>query len=100
MSKLEERRSTMLNSSALPSPRFALAPAVSATPTEASHGVARKSSLFIGRTRRAATEEPEEGRRSSMLLRTRRAGTEEPEEGRKTSLLRERRGTNDQDDED
>ncbi|EEY22729.1 conserved hypothetical protein [Verticillium alfalfae VaMs.102] len=100
MSKLEERRSTMLNSTALPSPRFALAPAVSSTPTEASHGVARKSSLFIGRTRRAATEEPEEGRRSSMLLRTRRAGTEEPEEGRKTSLLRERRGTNEHDDDE
>ncbi|RBQ80070.1 hypothetical protein VDGD_06498 [Verticillium dahliae] len=100
MSKLEERRSTMLNSTALPSPRFALAPAVSSTPTEASHGVARKSSLFISRTRRAATEEPEEGRRSSMLLRTRRAGTEEPEEGRKTSLLRERRGTNEHDDDE
>ncbi|CRK17672.1 hypothetical protein BN1723_011381 [Verticillium longisporum] len=100
MSKLEERRSTMLNSTALPSPRFALAPPVSSTPTEASHGVARKSSLFIGRTRRAATEEPEEGRRSSMLLRTRRAGTEEPEEGRKTSLLRERRGTNEHDDDE
>ncbi|CRK22686.1 hypothetical protein BN1708_003619, partial [Verticillium longisporum] len=33
-------------------------------------------------------------------LRTRRAGTEEPEEGRKTSLLRERRGTNEHDDDE
>uniref|UniRef100_L2G502 Lpxtg-motif cell wall anchor domain-containing protein n=1 Tax=Colletotrichum fructicola (strain Nara gc5) TaxID=1213859 RepID=L2G502_COLFN len=66
----------------------------------------RKSSLFIGRARRGASEEPEDGRRSSLLLRTRRAGTEEPEDsralvrqeprqesGRQTSLLRTRRGT-------
>jgi hypothetical protein len=90
MTRLEERRNTMLLTNALPSPRLA-APA---TPTEITPG--RKSSLLIGRTRRAGTEEPEDGgRRSSLLLRTRRAGTEEPEDGgRKTSLLlRNRRGT-------
>lgn len=75
----------MLNSTALSSPRFALAPN---TPTEGV-STSRKSSLLIGRTRRAGTEEPEDtGRKTSLLLRTRRAGTEEPEEaGRKTSLL-------------
>lgn len=93
LSRLEERRSSMLMSSALPSPnvRYSNVPP---TPTENAN---RKSSLMIARTRRAQTEEPEEqnGRKSS-LLRTRRAGTEEPEEapsGRKSSLLRTRRGT-------
>lgn len=91
---LEQRRTTLLVSAALPSPRFAAAPG---TPTD----VGRKSSLMLARTRRGGTEEPEEpsGRKSSLLLRTRRAATEEPEEGRKTSLLHVRRGTND-DDED
>jgi len=80
--RLEDRRANLLNSPALPSPRYALAPN---TPTDP---VGRKSSLLISRTRRAGTEEPEDnlGRRTS-LLRTRRAGTEEPDEGRKTSLL-------------
>lgn len=89
-SRLEERRATMLNSTALPSPRYALAPN---TPTEGA-AASRKSSLLIGRTRRAGTEEPEDtGRKTSLLLRTRRAGTEEPEEpGRKTSLLLRSRG--------
>ncbi|KAJ9136666.1 LPxTG-motif cell wall anchor domain-containing protein [Pleurostoma richardsiae] len=92
--RLEERRANLLNSSALPSPRYALAPG---TTTDQVAGPGRKSSLLISRTRRAGTEEPEDsGRKSSLLLRTRRAGTEEPEEGRKTSLLlRQRRGTND-----
>lgn len=105
LSKLEERRNSLLNASALPAPRVvnptghaAAAPATTAEPSPSS--VARKSSLYIGRTRRAATEEPDEGRRSSMLLRTRRAGTEEPEDGRKTSLLRERRNTNEGDEEE
>lgn len=101
LSKYEERRNTMLHSSALPSPRFALppgsTPATPATPVDGNKTAHRKSSLFIGRTRRAVTEEPEDGRRSSLLLRTRRTGTEEPEEpresGRQTSLLRSRRGT-------
>ncbi|GJC86531.1 hypothetical protein ColLi_09369 [Colletotrichum liriopes] len=98
LSKYEERRSTMLNSSSLPSPRFALPPGtIPSTPGDGNKTAHRKSSLFIGRSRRAVTEEPEDGRRSSMLLRTRRAGTEEPEDsresGRQTSLLRSRRGT-------
>lgn len=93
----------MLNASALPAPRFTTSSAVVLPTTETSTSVARKSSLLIGRTRRAVTEEPEEGlsgRRSSMLLRTRRAGTEEPEDGRKTSLLRDRRGTTEEEDEE
>ncbi|KAH6687203.1 hypothetical protein F5X68DRAFT_169175 [Plectosphaerella plurivora] len=92
MSKLEERRNTMLNSSALPTPRFAQAPntPLLSTPAAAS-ALGRKSSLLISRTRRAATEEPEDGRRSSMMLRTRRAGTEELDDGRTTSLLRDRK---------
>jgi hypothetical protein len=96
-SSLEQRRTTLLSTPVLSSPRFAHAPG---TPTEAI-GAGRKSSLLAKRTRRAGTEEPEEssGRKSSLLLRTRRAGTEEPEEGRKTSLLlRARRGTNDDED--
>ena len=97
---LEQRRLTMLASTTLPSPRYAVAPL---TPMEPS-GAGRKTSLLLSRTRRAGTEEPEEvsGRRSSLLLRTRRAGTEEPEEnrdvqqGRKTSLLvRSRKLSND-----
>ncbi|KAJ0286454.1 hypothetical protein CBS470a_005840 [Colletotrichum nupharicola] len=105
LSKYEERRNTMLNTSALQSPRFALPPGtIPSTPGEKT--AHRKSSLFIGRARRGASEEPEDGRRSSLLLRTRRAGTEEPEDsralvrqeprqesGRQTSLLRTRRGT-------
>ncbi|KAL2752538.1 hypothetical protein ACRALDRAFT_2055108 [Sodiomyces alcalophilus JCM 7366] len=103
LSKLEERRNSLLNASALPATRLVNTTgpsAVAAAATETPSGVTRKSSLFIGRTRRAATEEPEEGRRSTMLLRTRRAGTEEPEDGRKTSLLRERRNTNEGDEEE
>ncbi|KAK4456261.1 hypothetical protein QBC34DRAFT_13902 [Podospora aff. communis PSN243] len=101
---LEQRRLTMLASTTLPSPRYALAPL---TPME-SAGAGRKTSLLLSRTRRAGTEEPEEmtGRRSSLLLRTRRAGTEEPEEnrdapqGRKTSLLvRSRKLSNDDEEE-
>jgi hypothetical protein len=95
-SSLEQRRTTLLSSTPLASPRFAALPG---TPTD---GAGRKSSLLVSR-RRAGTEEPEEqaGRKSSLLLRTRRAGTEEPEEGRKTSLLlRTRRGTNDEEEEE
>ena len=88
MSRLEERRSNLLNGTALPSPR--LLSSTLATPTEVGQG--RRSSLLFSR-RRATTEEPDEGRQTS-LLRTRRAGTEEPEETRKPSLLlRPRRGT-------
>ncbi|KIH90630.1 hypothetical protein SPBR_00034 [Sporothrix brasiliensis 5110] len=83
--RYEDRRTSFLNTPTLPSPRLALGPPVS------SENAGRRSSLMIARTRRAASEDPEDmpqstGRRSS-LLRTRRAGTEEPEEGRKSSLL-------------
>lgn len=105
LSKLEERRSNMLNSS-IPSPRLAtptLATPSLAPPTETLQG--RRSSLLLSRRRAGTEEPPEDGRRSSLLLRTRRAGTEEPEEGnpstRKPSLLlRPRRGTVGEDDED
>jgi hypothetical protein len=96
MTRLEERRTSLLNGTALPSPRFG-----GATPSAQLEPVGRKSSLLISRARRAGTEEPDEGRKSSLLLRTRRAGTEEPEEGRKTSLLlRGRRGTVGEDDDE
>lgn len=89
VSKFEERRINLLSGAALPAPR--IINSTPSTPLEASSQ--RRSSLMVSRNRRAGTEEPEDGRGSS-LLRTRRAGTEEPEEGRKTSLLvRSRRGT-------
>ncbi|ERS97202.1 uncharacterized protein SPSK_02142 [Sporothrix schenckii 1099-18] len=89
--RYEDRRTSFLNTPTLPSPRLALGPPVS------SENAGRRSSLMIARTRRAASEDPEDmpqstGRRSS-LLRTRRAGTEEPEEGRKSSLLYRSRRT-------
>ncbi|RYP63410.1 hypothetical protein DL770_009389 [Monosporascus sp. CRB-9-2] len=111
LSRLEQRRSSVFTSSALPSPRYtslasaaALASATgttTTTPTEA-HTPGRKSSMLLSRARRAQTEEPEEARKSATVLRTRRAGTEEPEEPsrRKTSLfIRSRRNTLDKDDE-
>ncbi|KAI0128844.1 hypothetical protein BJ170DRAFT_348655 [Xylariales sp. AK1849] len=100
MSRLEERRNTLLLSSALPSPSVRFSGNVPATPTE---GTGRRTSLMLPRTQRAGTEDPEEqtGRKSS-LLRTRRAGTEEPEDlaSRQSSmLLRTRRGAVEQEDE-
>jgi hypothetical protein len=101
--RLEQKRTSMLMSSTLPSPTIRFTPSVPSTPTEAA---GRRTSLLIPRTRRAVTEEPEEqtataGRKSSML-RTRRSGTEEPEDsaGRQSSLqlLRTRRGMVDSDD--
>ncbi|KAK0630750.1 hypothetical protein B0T17DRAFT_529211 [Bombardia bombarda] len=98
---LEQRRYTMLSSTALPSPRYTATTATSVETPMAG----RKSSLLLARTRRAGTEEAEDspGRKSSMLLRTRRATTEdaeEPQEGRKTSLLlRTRKIMNDDEDE-
>lgn len=85
---LEQKRQTLLAQSVVSTPRYA---AIPGTPIEPM-STGRKSSLVLGRGRRADAEELEEvsGRRSSLLLRTRRAGTEEPEdnrEGRKTSLL-------------
>lgn len=105
ISKLEERRNNMLNSS-IPSPRLGtptLPTPSLAPPPEAMHG--RRSSLLISRRRAGTEEPPEDGRRSSLLLRTRRAGTEDPEESNHTArkpslLLRPRRGTVGEDDED
>ncbi|KAI1771414.1 hypothetical protein F4818DRAFT_213225 [Hypoxylon cercidicola] len=97
LSRYEERRNI---SSALPTPRYSAT--TPATPTDAlAASAGRKTSLLISRTRRAGTEEPEEGRKSS-LLRTRRATTEEPEEQyeRKPLLTRGRRGTLDNEDEE
>ncbi|KAH8595696.1 hypothetical protein B0O99DRAFT_686681 [Bisporella sp. PMI_857] len=56
LSRLEARRSSLLATSNLPSPRYA--PSDAGTPTQSSMA----------------------GRRTSLLLRNRRAGTEEPEE--------------------
>lgn len=89
LSKFEERRSSILYGTALPTPR-----STGSTPTTPIEGnPQRRSSLMISRTRRAGTEEPELGR-TPTVLRSRRAGTEEPEEGRQTSFYsRNRRGT-------
>jgi hypothetical protein len=88
MSKFEERRNSILSGNTLPSPR--VINSIPSTPNDTTPN--RRSSLLVARSRRAGTEEPDDGRKS--ILRTRRAGTEEPEEGRKTSLLvRHRRGT-------
>lgn len=90
MSKFEERRQNLLHGNTLPSPRGAKA--MPLTPLEPTSQ--RRSSLLVSRSRRAGTEELDDGRASSLLLRTRRAGTEEPDEGRRTSLLvRSRRNT-------
>lgn len=56
LSRLEARRSSLLATTALPSPRYA--PSETTTPTQTSMA----------------------GRRTSLLLRSRRGGTEEPEE--------------------
>ncbi|KAK5632000.1 hypothetical protein RRF57_007714 [Xylaria bambusicola] len=101
MSRYEEKRATILTASALPSARHTsnvptTADAISAT------SAGRKSSLLFSRARRAGTEEPEDGRRTSTLLRSRRAGTEEPEDvlDRKPILVRGRRATLDPGEED
>ncbi|RFU79941.1 lpxtg-motif cell wall anchor domain [Trichoderma arundinaceum] len=91
MSKFEERRNMMLNGSVLTSPRNS-----ASTPTTPSDSMAaRRASLMVARSRRAVTEEPEDGRRSSALLRSRRgAGDESDDGGRRTSfLVRSRRNT-------
>ncbi|KAG5995188.1 hypothetical protein E4U52_000298 [Claviceps spartinae] len=89
MSKFEERRSLMLNSSALP----ALRTNGSTPNTPVDANVSRRSSLMIARTRRAGTEEPE-FERTASVLRSRRAGTEEADENRQSaSMGRNRRGT-------
>lgn len=91
MSRYEEKRATVLTASALPGLRYNANMMAS---TE--HNTAgRKSSILFSRTRRAGTEEPEDGRKTSTLLRSRRAGTEEPEDAsdRKPILTRGRRAT-------
>ncbi|KAI1202600.1 hypothetical protein F5X97DRAFT_330728 [Nemania serpens] len=91
MSRYEEKRATVLTASALPGLRYNANVLAS---TEA-NTAGRKSSILFSRSRRAGTEEPEEGRKTSTLLRSRRAGTEEPEEAsdRKPILTRGRRAT-------
>lgn len=111
MSRLEERRSSMLFSSALPSPSSRYSSQTPVTPTEVT---GRRTSLLVPRSRRGGTEEPEEGggsasssvyghgRKSSLLLRSRRGGTEEADEqaGRRSSLLRTRRNVYDDEEDD
>lgn len=97
MSKFEERRNMMLNGSMVTSPRNS-----ASTPTTPNDSMAaRRASLIVSRTRRAVTEEPEDGRRSSALLRRSRATGEESDDGgRRTSfLVRSRRGTVGEEDE-
>ncbi|KAL6910566.1 LPXTG-motif cell wall anchor domain protein [Trichoderma evansii] len=97
-SKYEERRSMMLNGNPLTSPRASTS--TPATPVD-SMSAARRASMVISRARRAITEEPEDGRKSTALLRSRRlAGEESDEGGRRTSfLVRNRRGTVGEEDE-
>ncbi|TVY15655.1 hypothetical protein LARI1_G006298 [Lachnellula arida] len=69
LSRLEQRRSSLLATSSLPSPRYA--PSDAGTPTQSSMG----------------------GRRTSLLLRNRRGGTEEPEDEDETRLRAPSRAT-------
>ncbi|PNP50990.1 hypothetical protein THARTR1_08611 [Trichoderma harzianum] len=95
MSKFEERRNMILNGSLVTSPRNS-----ASTPTTPNESIARRASLIVSRARRAVTEEPEDGRRSSALLRRRAAGDESDDGGRRTSfLVRNRRGTVGEEDE-
>ncbi|KAI0200425.1 hypothetical protein F4808DRAFT_159524 [Astrocystis sublimbata] len=91
-SRYEEMRANIA-SSAQPGLRYNATMPATADATNSG----RKSSLLSSRTRRAGTEEPEDGRRSSTIMRSRRAGTEEPEEpspsDRKPILTRGRRAT-------
>ncbi|KAI1312162.1 hypothetical protein F5Y03DRAFT_265936 [Xylaria venustula] len=73
-SRYEEKRAAILTN-ALPSPRYN-----ANTHTTDATATGRKSSLLFSRARRAGTEEPEDGRRTSTLITSRRAGTEEPED--------------------
>lgn len=69
LSRLEARRSSMLATSSLPSPRYI--PSEAGTPTQSSMA----------------------GRRTSLLLRSRRGGTEEPEEEDETRFRAPSRAT-------
>ncbi|KAI1752371.1 hypothetical protein F4782DRAFT_152444 [Xylaria castorea] len=99
-SRYEEKRATVLTSSALPGLRFN----ANMTATTDATTAGRKSSLLFSRNRRAGTEEPEDERRTATILRSRRAGTEEPEgsfsSDRKPILTRGRRATLDPGSED
>jgi hypothetical protein len=97
ISKFEERRNMILNGNSLTSPRN-----TASTPTTPSDSMAaaRRASLVISRARRAVTEEPEDGRQSSLLRSRRPAGDESDDGGRRTSfLVRSRRGTVGEEDE-
>ncbi|KAI0397769.1 hypothetical protein F5Y17DRAFT_413444 [Xylariaceae sp. FL0594] len=93
VSRFEDKRSVLL------SPRYTSnllhATTEMAAPTPAPPVAGRKTSLLFNRARRAGTEEPEDGRRTSLITRSRRAGTEEPEalSDRKPILTRGRRAT-------
>ncbi|KAI0400994.1 hypothetical protein F4802DRAFT_461804 [Xylaria palmicola] len=97
VSRYEEKRATVLAASALPSPRYS-----GNLPTMDGAVAGRKSSLLFSRTRRAGTEEPEDGRRTSVIIRNRRAGTEEPEDASDRALMlkRGRRATLDNSEDD
>ena len=69
LSRLEQRRSSLLATSSLPSPRYA--PSDAGTPTQSSMA----------------------GRRTSFLLRSRRGGTEEPEDEDETRFRAPSRAT-------
>lgn len=102
VSRYEEKRATVLQNSALPHARHnANSSAMTdSTPPIATAG--RKSSLLFARNRRAGTEEPEDGRKTSTMLRSRRGGTEEPEDpaDHKPILSRGRRATVDNGEDD
>ncbi|KAI0166664.1 hypothetical protein GGR57DRAFT_33356 [Xylariaceae sp. FL1272] len=91
-SRFEEKRASTFAPSGLPSPRYSSNIAAAPIDTTAA---GRKTSLLLARTRRAGTEEPEDGRRTSTMFRTRRAGTEEPEDysDRKPLVIRGRRSS-------
>ncbi|KAL5094441.1 hypothetical protein Trisim1_007026 [Trichoderma cf. simile WF8] len=93
MSKFEERRNMILNGSLVTSPRNS-----ASTPTTPNESIARRASLIVSRARRAVTEEPEDGRRSSALLNRRAAGEESDDGGRRTSALLHRRAAGEESD--
>jgi hypothetical protein len=69
LSRLEARRSSLLATSSLPSPRYT--PSEAGTPTQSSM-TGRRTSLLL-RSRRAATDEPEEGDESRFRAPSRAA---------------------------
>lgn len=81
--RLEKRATfnfTGMTGPSAPTPRYA--------PSNLGEDTGRKSSLIVARSRRGATEEPDDVGRRTSLLRTRRAGTDEPaDDSRKSSLV-------------